>query len=189
VCVVPAKRTDKSERKKQPPRDAKAILERNAKVIESRSKGRSWAGVCEDSGLSLGQVKRVWKKFVDEGKLEVQTEDPIAVVFEQITRYDVMIEELADLSKNSDNDSARVGAIRARAQVMREQIELLQAVGLVPKQLGSLKIELENRYVVQQLMVFVDKYVPGEKIEEAEGELLKLFRRAQTPQQLATVSE
>lgn len=187
---MPTKRTDASEppeepkktRKKDPPRNVGAVRERHAKVIEGRSKGHAWPRVCEDSGLSIGQAKKVWKRFVDEGKLTVQETDPIAVVFEQLARLDIMIEELADISAESDHAGARVGAIKVRSQIMSQQVELLQAVGLVPKNLGKLQIELENRYVVQQLMVFIDKYVPDEQIQDAETELLKLFRRVQAPQ-------
>lgn len=162
-------------------RSSAEIAERHSTVISLRAQGRSWATIEKETGLGQRQCRKIWKAFVDEGKLDVQQTDPVAVVFEQITRLDRDIETLADIGINGDNDNARVGALRAKAQLMAQQTELLQAVGLMPKNLGKIQVEVEQRYVIQQLMVFIDEFVAPDRMDEAEAKLLRLFRTETAP--------
>lgn len=167
--------------------NAIASAERHAMVISLRAQGMSWATVAFESGLSMGFAKAVWKRFVDEGKLTIQQTDPVAVVFEQISRLDADIETLALLSKNADNANAKVGAIRTKSELMKQQVVLLQAVGLMPKTLGKISVEVEQRYVIQQLMVFVNEFVDPDRLVDAENRLIELFRKPK-PEELVEAS-
>lgn len=174
----PAKTAQRKGRQGTNKLSTAAAAKRHAKVIELRASGLAWASVAVQVGLAESSCKEVWKKWSDEGKLEIQGTDPIAVVLEQITRLDVAIGELAEIASNKTNQAAaRVGAIGAKARLMAQQVELLQAVGLMPKQLGRLAIELDVRFVSQQMFVILEKYVPKARLAQAENEFASLIDR------------
>lgn len=156
---------------------AKEKVKRDAEVVKLRASGMSWPTIAARVGISDRHCRTVWTQWRDEGKLDLQKLDPLDVVFEHIERYDSMVERLANLADGADSDASKVGALRTMVATLQAQTELLMAVGLMPRNLGRLQVELEVRFVIQALMAWAEKFAPKDRLEQAEAELLQIFRR------------
>lgn len=171
---------EKKPRKRGPSNrlNARQTAQRQALVIRLRAQGLSWNTVVERSGVSIGHAKRLWSGYKGEMKPDLQDLDPLDVVVEQLARIDQDIETLAEIALNRENHpNARVGALNAKRALYGQMIELLQAIGKVPKHLGKLEVELEVRYVAQQLVLLLEEFVPDERLPSAERKLMELLRR------------
>jgi hypothetical protein len=74
--------------------------------------------------------------------------DPIEFVHEMIDRFESAIEEMAKIRTNGESGAVKVGATRVQIEAMLKQAELLQATGLLPRNLGALRAERDVRLVV-----------------------------------------
>ena len=73
-------------------------------------------------------------------------------------RYEAAISELEEISETAKNESARVGAVKARVEVIRTECDLLQDVGILPRNLGLLRNERDLRSIVAEIVMLFDKY-------------------------------
>jgi hypothetical protein len=84
----------------------------------------------------------------------------------------VQIEELTLLAERADHDAVRLGCLKAKLEVIERRLALLQAVGLLPRDLGALRLELEIRHVLPVFVDVLDRFhVPPEALEELQARL------------------
>jgi hypothetical protein len=103
----------------------------------------------------------------------LRTQDPIEIVDEMLLGYQADLEELAEIGANARNDSAKVGAVNSRMIARDRIISLLQSTGVLPNNLGDLKLEIDIRYTAQVLTQVLGRWdVP----EGAQRELLDALR-------------
>jgi transposase-like protein len=103
-------------------------------VAEARARGEGWSSIAARHGIGERQARRdrdAWLKHV--AATMPLTEDPHAVLSEVIAHHRAALVDLARLSREGNNPSARVGAARARAETARALLALLAAAGVVPE--------------------------------------------------------
>lgn len=145
------------------PRDEQA--QRDADIVAARLRGLGWAQIARTYGLTVRRVQQIFAAWRQENKT-LRHQDPLDIVDELLEQYQGAAEELALVAVNADNTSARVGAIRARMEAMKNIAELLQAVGVLPKDLGTLRVEMDVRYVAETILrVFDEEDVP-ERVQQ-----------------------
>lgn len=151
--------------------------QRHDQVVMLRARGLTWPQIAEATGLSRNQCMLVMKQF-RESEPTLRTQDPLEVIDEMLIGYQADLAELATISNTTKNDSVRVGAINSRMAARDRIVGLLQATGVLPHDLGKLKVEIDVRYIAQRVFVIFDKYkVP----EEAQEEILALMRGEDDP--------
>ena len=85
-------------------------------------------------------------------------------------RFETAFAELEAISQTSTNESACVGAVKARVEIVKSECDLLQAVGVLPRNLGAVRADRDMRLIVSEILKLFDKYdVPV----EAQKELLE----------------
>jgi hypothetical protein len=105
------------------------------------------------------------------------TLDPIAVVERAYSRYEGIIEDLREIVATATQGSTQVGAIKAEMVAIEAQMGLLQAVGVLPRSLGELRIEVDLRTMMREaIKVFEDYGMPIEA-RDAFADALKLRQR------------
>lgn len=170
-------------------------VQRDSQVVALRAQGLSWRKVAAEVKLTERSCRRIWSDWTKANRHTIQNIDPLDVAIEQLVRLDSDIEQLAEIGANKkEMAAARVGAIRAKGIAMQQQTELLQALDLLPRNLGKLQVELEIRYVIQALMVWAEEFVTGlvaevrehgevrdtdDLMADAEDGLQRILRREQ----------
>jgi hypothetical protein len=144
-------------------------VRRDAEIVAERSRGRSWSSISTTAGVSARHCRRVVAEYRESG-VELEHLEPLDVVQTMYRRYEAAISELEEISETAKNESARVGAVKARVEVIRTECDLLQNVGILPPNLGLVRNERDLRSIVAEIVMLFDKYgVPL----EAQKELLE----------------
>jgi len=135
-------------------------LERNRRILGARLAGAPLAEIARREHLSERQCRNVIRDWKEEGAAGLQAEDPVEVVYDLLQRYRRIEEDLAKVAAEADNSAAQVGAYRARLEAIDRQVQLMQAAGLLPKELGQLHVSADVRSVTAQVVaVFRDHQV------------------------------
>lgn len=145
---------------------ARERVQRDSRIVESRARGQTWSATAAANGVSERHCRRIADQYRDTSP-SLQEWDPIAVVEQAYERYESAYERLAEITEEAKNDSARVGAVRAQTAVIGEQLALLQAVGVLPSNLGKLAVQADARTLAAHVVAIFDKYdLPVEAEEE-----------------------
>jgi hypothetical protein len=130
---------------------------RDAEIVEARVTGAGWAEVATRYGVSERHAKRVLAAFRDT-RPRLHERDPIEVVERALDEYDDIIDELRAVARQTRQDNARVGALKARLQATESRLSLLQAVGVLPRDLGQLRVEHDVRFIAQAILDVFDRH-------------------------------
>ncbi|MCW3000658.1 MAG: hypothetical protein JWN65_4207 [Solirubrobacterales bacterium] len=104
--------------------------------------------------------------------------DPLTYVDDLYLMYEEAIELLSDIAETTTNPSAKVGAIKAAVLVQSEEIALLQAVGILPHNLGSLAVQLDVQHVAEAVIAVFEEFGVSEEAQEKIMRVLRVNRRA-----------
>lgn len=137
-------------------------------------------------------VEMAYAKWRDADKLDLATmagKNPLDFIHEHLAGFRVIRRTLWDCSLVATNDSAKVGALKACAEMREKEINLLQQVGMLPKELGRFAIDIDVHVTTakvveliaalpiteEQKADFADSMVaalnPGKRLEERALEL------------------
>ncbi len=157
----------------EPLSGTEARIERNEMMVALLARGVSQRQVAATFGVSIPTVKKALADFrATEPKL--REHDPLEVIDMLLEGFQADLEELALLSASAKSDMAKVGAINAR-MVAREKIQnLLQSTGVLPHDLGKLKVEVDVRYIAMRLVAVLMKHQVPEGVQR---ELLDVLGR------------
>jgi hypothetical protein len=148
-------------------------LERDRGVGSDRNRGFSWPEVARRSGLGERQCREVYRLWREQHQEDLLTADPVAAAVETLAAYDGLLNELALAAENADNANAVVGALKAQAAVLGQRVELLQAIGVLPRALGELRLHADVQLTARRILqVFEEHGVPEETKQAVAAALL-----------------
>lgn len=144
---------------------ARERVARDQQIVADRLKPMSWTALGKKYGLDERTCRKIYHDWTlhNQGRpADMSQRDPIDIVWESVGRYEGWIEQLALVAHGPETpESVRVSAISAQMSAQQKLTELLQATGILPKQLGKLRIEADVRYVAQAILqVFQEEDVP-----------------------------
>jgi hypothetical protein len=146
-------------------------FERNVKIVLARHRGASYATVAQKHDLSVIQCKRIVKAF-REANPTLRHQNPVEIVDEMLEGYMADLNDLNDVVEKAEHEAAKTGAINARRQVREKITELLQAVGALPHDLGTLRLEMDAQVTVRKVLTILERYkLPDEAFDEILTEL------------------
>lgn len=129
------------------------IARRNQLLLEDKARGRSDDTLAKTYKITPRMVRNIWADWRDIEQPKLKGIDPIDIVFEKVQRYSAWIEQLAEVVADVDTPEAvRVSAIKAQGNLDSKQTDILQATGLLPKNLGRLKVDLDLRFIAIKLV-------------------------------------
>ena len=120
--------------------------DRARRIAETKAAGATWETVAAMFGVSEKTARRAAKAHA-EGTARLADPpaaalaaipsrpadlDPQLIFTEVVAAHREAMIDLAALARNADNDSARVGAIKARTAAGAQLVGLLASVGLMP---------------------------------------------------------
>ena len=151
---------------------------RNIELVLLARRGVSTDALAVRFDLSPDSVRRIVKAWQDR-QPPVQELDASDIVRETLEGYNAAIEELAEYALDQGHGAGKVGAVRVRLEALRGRLELLQSLGVVPLELGTLRLADDwirvARIVVQVLDAWeVDDRVQMAIIDAVEGRVPEL---------------
>lgn len=124
------------------------------KVLRSLTNAR----VGEMFNLSERTVKRIVAEYRErEAVWTLDIAQAREFVADNLAIYEDTLEQASLAAASADNTAARVGALNLRLRAVHERTQMLQELGVLPKDLGQFTVRLD--------------------LEEAAGRLVEVFRR------------
>lgn len=129
--------------------------ERDGQIYRGFLRGLMPDTLAQTFELSVKQIERIvseWKKRA----VAAAKQGPEEIIEEHVLRLDSLIDELAAHSAR-EKGTGRTAAIRARLEAMSRRIEFLQSVGVLPRDLGQIGIQIDLRSMAEQLYRALEK--------------------------------
>ncbi len=136
--------------------------DRNDQIAAARARGISYTQLARTYGLSKQRVQQIHHEYRAENPT-IRQQTAVAIVDDLLEGYAADIEELALLSATTQSDSVRVGAINARMAARNKTTDLLQEMGVLPRDLGQIRVEMDARVTAKRVInILKQNKVPGE---------------------------
>jgi hypothetical protein len=120
--------------------------------------GQTWMKISDDNDLGVNACRDVWRDYRNEVDPAMVNLDAIKYVYELHERLQWLIQEFGVVYREAgDQGAVKVRALAEIGKFSIKQMEMLQLVGHIPSDLGSLKIELDARALITNIVsVFSD---------------------------------
>jgi hypothetical protein len=137
--------------------NAREKTNRDNQIVAARMRGLSWATIAGTHELSERQCQTIFADY-RASHPRLRERDPVEILDDMLDRYEAAQEELALVSATTTHDATRVGAIRTRLDALAAQTNLLMAVGVLPRDLGVLRHDIEVRAIAGEMVAVLTKF-------------------------------
>jgi hypothetical protein len=151
--------------------NAREKTNRDNEIVAARMRGQSWTTIAANYGLSERQCQQVLQDY-RASHPRLRQRDPIEILDDMLDAYQGAQEELAEISATTKHDATRVGAIRTRLDALAAQTNLLMLVGVLPRDLGHFRFDLDVQELGRKILAVFDAY--GVPIEAKRALVLAL---------------
>lgn len=135
-------------------------------LLEMRSAGVSVADLAAASGIAAASVRQRLAELDAEGargsSAPLLAQDPLNVVEGVLRRTLFTWQLLARVAASAETDSARVSALRGMLDADARSVALLQSLGRLPRELGTLRRVVDTRALARDLLEAVSRLEAGE---------------------------
>lgn len=125
----------------------------------------SWEEIAKRVGVTGRQARSDYRSFV-ETLGDTGPDDPVELVDNLLRGFQADLwefTEAADTAWEQQNVSGVVAAVRSRMDARAKIMELLQATNKLPKNLGTLRVERDVRFMIEVVVGVFDEFeVPAE---------------------------
>jgi|SRR5262252_5872644 len=147
--------------------------ERDAELVRDRLRGQSWPYLAEKYNLTQEWCKRIYTAWRNENQSTYQGRDPIQIVHSMLDRLESWVEQLAEVADASTADTVKIAAINAQLNALTRTAELMQATGILPHDLGTLRLELDVQTLAVRLVTVLTENGATPEMKRAILETLK----------------
>lgn len=154
------------------PAEAKKMLtvsqqyDRNMRIVEARIRNKPWSGIAKAEGLTIRRCQQIFGEWAATNPT-LREHDPVAIVDELLRGYQAVIEDLSVEAATSKMDAVRVGAHNSKLRAYREMAELLQAIGVLPNDLGTMHLHIDGQITAERVIAVLERHhVPEAVFEE-----------------------
>jgi hypothetical protein len=149
------------------PRSSRERARRDAAIFQSAARGRLQADIAAEHGITTRQVQRIVAAFRADG--EQEWVDPIAEVSATLELLRQAVADMARIEEGADNHAAHIGATRLKIEARIRRQELMQALGILPRELHALTAAQEMVEIFKEFSGVLNRYgVPDEALRELE---------------------
>lgn len=135
---------------------------RNMEIVAARIRGLSWHTIANTYGLSERQCKQILADYRAHNP-SLRKSDPLDILDSVLEGLQGAVEELAMISATTSSDRTRVAAIQAKVAIHDQIVKTLQTVGVLPNDLGVLRLEVDARVMAERVIGVIEKYdMPAE---------------------------
>lgn len=125
---------------------------RNAELIRDKLRGQSWAYLADKYGLRPRACMKIYSDWREQNRSTYQGRDPIAIVHSMLDRLESWVEQLAEVADTTTTEATEIAAINAQMTALTRTAELMQATGILPHDLGTLRLELDVQSLAVRLV-------------------------------------
>jgi hypothetical protein len=126
---------------------------RDSLILQRRAQGWAWAEIAAEAGLTVGGAQRAFraKRAILP---QLLSQDPMEVVEQMIEGFQASIGDHEKMAAAfaSINPGAAVSAKRGADEARRNLLFLLQSIGFLPHELGTIRWLVESRQVVEVIV-------------------------------------
>jgi hypothetical protein len=140
-------------------------VRRDAEIVADRARGLTWPTIAERNRISERQARRAWTDWIRRAPLEAV--DPLRALQDAVAQLDALVEDLVLLAESTANDSVRLGAIKSRWLIIADRFRLMSYTGLLPRDLGLYRTELDARRLVDAIFRAFDEHAVSRDAREA----------------------
>jgi hypothetical protein len=148
---------------------------RDNQIVAAHMRGLSWATIAATYELSERGCQTILADY-RASHPRLRERDPIELLDDMLDRYEAAQEELALVSATTKHDATRVGAIRTRLDALAAQTNLLMLVGVLPRDLGVLRHDIDARAIASEL-------VAAHAVRDSSRRSTRAARQADHPQE------
>lgn len=145
-------------------------VQRNAQIVRDRFDARmSWPQIAKKHGITDRACRKIVRQWLEEDG-PTAPEDSLQVVDDLLRGFNSDVweaTEAIDLAWEQGLPNAIIGGIRTRMDARIKAVELLQATGRMPKDLGTLHVEHDVRFLIEQIVEVFDEHGVDPKVRRA----------------------
>lgn len=132
-------------------------------ALEMLADGTSYPEVSAVDGRSESTLRLLRKKYAASGSgvPDLLNEDPVRIIENMLRRKQVAWRLFAQVAMASEG-TARIAAIKGMLQADERTVELLQHVGKLPRELGTLRHVIDVREIAEKMLTALDQMDAGE---------------------------
>lgn len=149
-------------------------VERNLAIVERRARGDSWEDIANEHGVTIKRAKLIMAEYRRENP-SLRNLLPVEIVDELLEGYSAdlrALNETYDAAVLCANINGRVGAINSRMAARARIAELLQAIGVLPHDLGTMHLVIEGQVMAEKVFSVLERYdLPEDLFRELEEAL------------------
>lgn len=125
---------------------------RNTELIRDKLRGQGWPYLSAKYDLTVRQCQDIYGTWREQNQPTFQGRDPIAIVHGMLDRMESWVEQLAEVADATATDMTKIAAINAQMAATTRAAELMQATGILPHDLGTLRLELDVQTLAVRLV-------------------------------------
>ena len=141
-------------------------MARNAEIVQARIRGLPWTTIANTYGVSARQCQQILRDYRGTNPT-LQTREPLEIIDEVLEGLEAAIEELAIVSHTTRNDAVRVSAINSRLGAQQQIVNVLQTVGVLPNDLGTLRMQVDARVTADRVLSVIEQFDLPEVVTDA----------------------
>lgn len=161
-----------------------AMTKRDAAIVRARlMQHKSYLSIAAEFGVNERTARRAVRRWLDEQRQTLEGIDGSDVLAEMLVMYEGILEsfiEIRDKASAEGKLGVMVSANNGIARTVERKAELMQAVGLLPFDLGAIQDEFDARWLFSVLWSVLIKHkvpkVVRDEIQQAIGDRLSRQR-------------
>lgn len=172
---------DKAQRKRgrKPGLTMAEIESRNLELIRDRLNNLSWLRLSQKYDLNLKEVQDIYNRWRTKNQANYRGRDPLGIVQDRLNQLDAWTEQLADIADDDPRAEIKIAAIGQQVKTATRAVELMQATGILPHDLGTLKVQLDVQVLAVKL---VQTLTDNGATPEMKRAVLETFKSNGMPQ-------
>ena len=142
--------------------NAREKTNRDNGIVAARMRGLSWVTIAARYGLSERQCQTILADY-RASHPRLRERDPVEILDDMLDAYAAAQEDLAMVAATTKHDATKAGAIRTRIDALAAQTHLLMQVGVLPRDLGVLRADIDVRAMAREMVAVLNEFeVPVE---------------------------
>lgn len=152
-------------------------------IFKDWTRGFDYAALSATHGLGIRRCKQIVTELRGSRLKVMQVNDPmfgLRTAQDMVLHWTTAISDYAELAGNTSNEHIKLGAMRDRDRAMGQFLSLMQELGLLPKHLGTLKVQADLVAFADAMLDALEAADVDEQVISSVIELMDLRVRSTT---------
>lgn len=150
---------------------------RKIAAMRTEDPPREWKDIAKETGLGIRACQKLHRQLMEAGDPDAPA-DPMAPIQRHLDVLEVTMHEASvTYAAAPEGSSVRVGALRLLKESSGEWIDMLRAVGFLPRQLGAVSAERELQALFREVAELAREHEVSDEFVDA---VLRLSERRLT---------